>query len=380
MATRSGKTAYTKRKMNKLLSLIIKILSGVFGACLLVFLYLVIFTDTFNPLVRLYKIDVPLTAKLTASNENLFYLSGSQLDCVDFGGKEKWSSEFAGSGYSVAVSDTLECVYNGTSASVLDTKKNVLFSVPAAEYTFLDAKCGSSCVAILSCLQGDTALYYIRVFNYAGEEIYRTSYENADVLSFDLFGDTDNLWVLTLDTTGVSPVSRISTFSPSQNAMTGTIDISDQLISDVFYADATMYLSGTYNLLSYDTFGQKQQSTLVYGLKCIDSVFSGNNYTLIYMQHSDDDVSQASTLRVLSGSEGNEVDSFLQLPSDVVSVYASSSYVYCFLEDSVYAYKLTGEFYKEIKLDFELKKAVKISADKVALYSADSETYYMRLS
>lgn len=380
MATRSGKTSFTKRKLNRLLSLIIKILAGVFGACLLVFLYLVIFTDVFNPSIRIYKTEISPKAQVIAGKDDLFSLQGNRLECINMDGKLRWETELPGSGYNLDISDTLECVYNSNSASVLDTQRNALFSVPAAEYTIVDAKCGYDHVALLCTLNSERTLYYIRVFSRSGEEIYRAGYETSDVLNFDLFSDTDNLWVLTLDTSGVSPVSRITTYAPTQNAMTGTLDINDQLISDVYYSNSNIYLSGTYNLLTYDTFGQKQQSSLVYGLKCIDSAFSGSNYSMVYMQRMDNSISQANTLRVISKHAEEENDSFLQLPSEAKAVYTTSQYVYCFMKDKVYAYKLTGEFYKETEFDFTITSTKKISSDIVLICSDESEVYYVRLA
>lgn len=373
------RTTYTKRKLNRLLSLIIKILAGVLGACVLVFLYLIIFTDVFHPLTRLYRTEIPVTAEVSASSNEIYCLDANRLECIGFDGKVEWETEFSGSNYDINVSDTLVCIYNSNSASVLDADKNVLFSIPGAEYNILNAKCGKNHIALLCSLESDRTLYYVRVFSVSGEEIYRADYESADVLSYDMFGETDNLWVLTLDTSGVSPVSRITTFAPMQNAMTGTLEINDQLVSDVYYSDSNMYLSGTYNMLTYDTFGQKQGSTLVYGLKCIDSAFSGSDYTMVYMQRTDDNISQANTLRVISRSGETERDSFLQLPGEAEAVYTSSNHVYCFMKNKVYIYKLTGEFYKETEFDFNITGSQKIASDKVLLVSEDKVVYYLQL-
>ncbi len=371
------KSAYNKRRRGRTISIVIRILIGVIAACALVFLYLLIFTRVFNPTIKLYKTSLPPEAELSSSSSKLFYFTGSTLNCTDYYGEELWKQKFTGSDMKISNSDTLECVFNESAASIMDPQNNVLFTVPSTEYEFEDVSCGRNSIAILCSAGSERKAYYIRVFDMSGTEIYRSNYEDVDVLDFSLYGENDNLWALTLDCTGVSPISRISTSSPSQNALTGTIDITDQLISDVFYFDPNLYLSGTTNLVSYDTFGQKGNSTLVYGLKCIDYALSGSDYSLVYLPRSVTDITNAYTLRVLAHRESTEIDAFIQLPSDVIAVYSSPTLIYCYLKNSIYTYELTGEFSEEISLDFDVKDVVKLSSDRTLIYAEDGTVYYL---
>jgi len=369
----------TKHQKSVITRIVLRITAIVIAAVVLVMLYLALFTDVFSPKSKLTKADIPQDAKITATAQNLYYFSGKTLTSVDRAGKVAWQSKFEGENLKIAASDQLICVYNETIATVLDAEKNILYTIPSSGFTFNEAKCGNNFMALLCTLQDTENMEYIRVFDLQGSEIYRVTNEEIDTLNFGLSGVNDNLWMLTLDTTGVEPISRISLSSPAQNALTGTVEITDQLVSDIYFFDTDMYVSGTNSLTQYDTFGNKGSSTLVYGLKCIDSAYSGNNYALLYVQRSTENASNAVAMRILAKNSSGETDSFLQMPEEAIAIHASTSHVFCFLKDSVRIYALTGEFIEEQEMDFEIKSTKKITSNEVLLYTED-DVYIMNLS
>ena len=369
----------TRHQKNVIIRIALRVAAIVVAAVVLVMIYLALFTDAFKPKSRLTKADIPETAKITATSENLYYFSGKTLTSVNRDGKVEWQSKFEGEDLRIAASDQLICIYNETLASVLDVEKNILYSIPSSGFTFHEAQCGKNSMALLCSLQDAENMEYIRVFDLQGTEIYRVTNEEIKTMNFGLSGANDNLWMLTLDTTGVEPISRISLSSPAQNALTGTVEITDQLVSDIYFFDTDMYVSGTNSLTQYDTFGNKGSSTLVYGLKCIDAAYSGNNYALLYVQRDTENASNAVAMRILAKNSSGETDSFLQMPEEAIAIHTSTSHVYCFLKDSVRVYALTGEFMEEHELDFEIKSTKKITSNEVLLYTQD-DVYIMNLS
>ena len=352
---------------------------GIVALAVLIVAYLALFTDAFFPLSDIKKADIPVDAKITATDDRIYYFSGATLTSVDRSGKTVWQSKFTGSSLKVSASNPLVCVYTDMLATVMDKDKNILYTVPSEGFTILETVCGNNSVALLCKLPDAENMEYVRVFNREGSEIYRSTHENTSVLDFGLTGVNDNLWELTLDTSGVEPISRISMSSPAQNAMTGTVEITDQLVSELYFFESDMYVSGTNSLTQYDTFGTKGSSTLIYGQKCIDSAYSGNNYAILFVQRGSENISNIVSLRVLAKKETGETDSFLQMPADAVAIHTSTNYVYCFLKDTVQIYELTGKFKEEIELDLELKSTKKITSDEVLLYTKD-EVHIMRLN
>lgn len=345
----------------------------------LIIAYLALFTNAFSPFSGTTKTNIPVDAKITATEERIYYFSGSTLTSVDRSGKTVWQSKFTGSNLKVSASNQLVCVYTDTLATVMDKDKNILYTVPSDGFVLKETQCGNSSVALLCTLEDTENMEYVRVFDQQGSEIYRSTHDNISVLDFGLTGVNDNLWELTLDTTGVEPISRISISAPAQNALTGTVEITDQLVSDLYFFDSDMYVSGTNSLTQYDTFGNKGTSTLIYGQKCIDSAYSGKNYSVLFVQRDTEKISNVVSLRVLAKTESEETDSFLQTPADAVAIHTSTNYVYCFLKNKVQIYELTGKYKEELDLDLELSSTKKITSDEVLLYTDDT-VYIMNLN
>lgn len=341
----------------------------------LVIVYLACFTKTFGSPSELTKID-STSAEIASTSSRIYYINGATLYAADTSGKEIWNVKYSSGDLSLTASDELICVYDESFASVLDPTKNALFTVPDSDFKILKARCGDDCVALLCALEGETPTNYIRIFDKGGAEIYRSEFKTEDVLNYGLSEDSNTLWALTLDTSGVYPISRITTSSPAQNALTGTIEVTDQLISNVFYFDKEMFITGSKSLVSYDTFGTKGSETLIYGLKCIDTASRGNNYMVAYAPRTLEETSDAFTMRVLGNIDGQEVDTLIGLPNDVVAVHVSPTRIYCFLEDSAYVYKSTGEFERQIDFEVKITGTKKLSSDQLLLMSG-RDIYYL---
>lgn len=370
---------HTRHQKNVIVRMGLRIGGIVLAVAALLMAYLALFTNVFSPLSTLTKVEIPKDAKVTATDTRMYYFSGATLTAIDRSGKTAWQSKFSGSDLKVSAGNSLVCVYTDTLATVLDSEKNILYTVPSEGFSIQETVCGENSVALLCTLPDAENMEYVRVFDRQGSEIYRSTHEDISVLDFGLTGVNDNLWELTLDTSGVEPISRIALSSPAQNAMTGTVEITDQLVSDLYFFDSDMYISGTNSLTQYDTFGNKGSSTLIYGLKCIDSAYSGKNYAILYVQRNTENISNVVSLRVLAKTEAGETDSFLQMPADSVAIHASTQRVYCFLKDSVQIYELTGQFTEKINLDFELTGTKKITSNEVLLYTKDA-VYLMKLN
>ncbi len=340
----------------------------------LLFLFLTLFTSVFSPPPLFSPLPVSPSADIASSGENIYYLKGTTLYCTDLRGEEQWSTKFAGGEQDLTASGAAICLYNDSSATVMDTDRNPLFTVPASDFIIRDVACGNSSVAMLCDIEGETPSEYIRIFDLKGTEINRVDLKGSEVLKFGFSGSGDSLWYLTLDATGVYPISQITTLSPSQQKLTGMYKIYDQLVSNVNFFNTDMYVSGTTYLTSYDTFGSKISDTLIYGTKNVASFLSKDDLVLAYAPMSSVDNSYY-TVRLLSRSG---IDTLIQLPSGVEHFALSQQYVYCFGKDTAYLYKYSGEFVKSIPLDFSLS-SVQLLSDSAILLKSSSAVYIMNL-
>ena len=65
---------------------------------------------------------------------------------------------------------------------------------------------------------------YIRIFDTAGNEIDRMELPATQVLKMGFYGESDNFWYLTLDSSGVEVISTVTVTVPSQQKVIGIYD------------------------------------------------------------------------------------------------------------------------------------------------------------
>lgn len=340
--------------------------AGVFVALvLLIFLYLLLFTDVFTPPAEEIALNAGPTATVLSANDSYYYMKGTTLYCANAKGEEIWTLKFTSAGsLNVAVSDTLVCVYDENTANVYDHQKNLLFTVPQSQFRIKNVDVGKNAIAMHTTIAGQE-VEYLRVFDSTGTELDRLEIENNRVLQFGLYGEGDSLWYLTLDTSGVTPISQVVTCNPSQKKLTGIKEVYDQLVEGVYFLGTDMYLSGTVSLQSFDTFGEKLRDEItIYGQTLADTATTDDDIYFAYVPRSQAEGGTSYTVRVFSSSG---IDTLIQLPKGIKYFAVTPERIYCFSEDTLYVYKNSGEMERQEPLNLTLTGMSRLAEDKVLL-------------
>lgn len=341
----------------------ILIIGGIVLFVLLVFLFLIFFTNVFKAEDPFLPLDLSQNAQISASGkQDIYYLKGTSLYHINKSGDVVWISKFSSDQLHLKVGENIICLYNEQTATLLDTDKNPLFTIPSSDFVISEVVCGNSSVALLCSIKDDSS-QYIRIFDMAGTEIDRAEIANTSVLKFGFYGNSDNLWYLTLDTTGVEPISRVTTITPIQQKITGLYEVYGQLVSDVSFFGSDIYISDTNSLTAYDTFGEELSEWLIYGSKLVDSYATKDDLFLAYVPAASIDGS-IYTIRILS-RQGKDL--LIQLPSGIENFALSEKYVYCFSESTIYLYDYSGTFVKSIAMDFAVTYFRKLSDNLILL-------------
>lgn len=346
------------------------------GFVLLIFLYLVLFTGLFRPPQYFFRLGAAEGAQISAANSSTLYsLKGTTLYASDLQGENKWAYKFSSGQMQLCSSEKLVCLYSEQTAMLISAEKAPLFTLPPSDYTICDVQCGQNSIALL-CTLPEQSAQYLRIFDTSGKELDRIELAGSPVLKMGFYGEADNFWYLTLDSSGVEVVSTVTITVPSQQKLIGIYNIYGQLISDVTFFGSDLYLSDTTSLSVYNTFDQaKQSETFIYGTKLADSFATKDDLILAYVPVSSVD-GNTYTVRLLSRKG---LDTLIQLPSGISNFALSGKYIYCFSKDTVYLYAHTGEFVKSIPIEFELTSFRKLCPGAVLLGSPEG-LYTMPLS
>lgn len=351
------------------------LIGGILLLAVLLLLYFIFFTNLFRGNDHLLALDITEnTIVCTADGSSIYYLEGSTLHRLNSAGNTIWTSKYSSGKMNLQVGRQIICLYNEDTATILDQEKTPLFNIPASDFKIEQVTCGKNTLAMLCGMQNSTSKF-LRIFNSAGVEIDRIEISNTSFLDFGFFGESDNFWYMTLDTSGAEPISRITTTMPTQQKITGLYEIYGQLVSNVNFLNSNVYVSTTSSLIAYDTFGEIFYEKMIYGSKLADSLTVKDDLILAYVPQAE--ISNgSSTLRLLSA---NGLDTLVLLPSGVEHVALSEKYVYCFTKDVIYLYNYNGQYEKSIELDFSISSFSKLYNGLILLRS-EGNTYLFSLS
>ena len=171
---------------------------------------------------------------------------------------------------------------------------------------------------------------------------------------------------------GAAPVSRISTYRPETQAMTGINDLKDQLVSQVYITGDEIYAMGTSYLTTFKALRQSQKR-LVYGW-AVEDICTKGDPAFIYVRSAEMD-GTLSVARIIRAS-GNEIK--INLPPGVFSILHTGDKIYCFASDRIFVYTVEGKYQRTHELPFQID-GVKEAVDGYAFLTVGDAVYLLPL-
>jgi len=332
---------------------------------------------------------IPETA--TASKNGILYADGGAIVLVDFNGEEKWNLPVDMQAPELASSETLICAYTSKSMELMDYDKQQLFGA-SFDSTIQDAACGVDHVALLTSsapapeetgteeASGEEATaasfkQVIYLFDRENNPTGQIEFTSKEVVDFGFSGDTDSLWVLTLDTTGIVPASYIATYK-SDAMQVGTIEINTQIVEQVYMTDFLTFASGTNSLVSYTKASQKENEALFYGWSPHAVYHTNEEITFACAPIGGGNYIPMVRLYFTDLSERT-----ISLPRNVLSLAVTGTKLYAFATEEVYVYNTEdGSLSRSDKTNVTISSAKQISNDYALVWDVQKKAYIMKLS
>ncbi len=306
-------------------------------------------------------------------NNTIVYSEGDLLTCVNASMEQKWQLRMYTSGLNYTASNTIIVATSDTVIQVISSEGKPLFVKQLEDCTIQSVRAGGSQVAVyVEQKASDTTLYYILVFDLSGNDIYKLPMTGYNVLDYGFDGNNEELYVLELDVDGVAPISRIYTYRPKTQTMTGINDLTDQLVGCVYIFGDDIYAMGTSYLTTFKSLKQSQKR-LIYGW-CLEDLYDGEDPVFVYAQSAEMG-STLSSVRLIRTS-GDELK--LNLPSGVFSVQYTGEKIYCFASDRIFVYTVEGKYLRMHPLPFTIDSVSK-AIDGYAFVTVGESVYLLPL-
>lgn len=282
--------------------------------------------------------------------DNLIYADEKMLYCVNTSLTSQWTLEMPAPNLNYTASNSIIFATNDTMYWCLDQNGDPLFLGKVPEGVIIESACAGADLTAIYVRQplSDATLSYIEVFDLQGTMLYQLDITGKNILDYGFDAQSDQLYLLELMVGGAAPVSRISTYRPETQSMTGINDLKDQLVNRVYITGNMIYAMGTDYLTTFSSLKQNQKR-LIYGWSALNICTEGETPVFVYVQSAEMD-DTLSVTRIIRSS-GDEIK--INLPPGVFSVLYTKEKIYCFASDRIFVYTVEGKYQRMHELPYE---------------------------
>jgi hypothetical protein len=318
-------------------------------------------------------VKMPFTNSSTylTTGKTIIYSDNELLNCIDTSKNTVWKVQIT-SGLNYSSNDNMIVATGDNVIMVLSPKGDNLFATQL-NGTVKSVCLGNDELAVYTeQTTGDKTLSYIIIFSLSGKDIYKIDVSGKYILDYGLDQQSGQFYLLELDSSGAAPISRITTYKPETQSITGVKELEDQLIERIVCNNGAIYTLGTNRLSEYSSLNSTAKEMLVYGWVPEDICTKGN-IEFVYIPSRES--SSIDIARIIKASN-NEIK--INLPPGVFKIIDTGNKIYCFASSSIFVYTNDGKFFRSYNLPYAID-GVKRAMDGYVFLSVSEDVYLLPL-
>jgi hypothetical protein len=218
----------------------------------------------------------------------------------------------------------------------------------------------------------DKTLSYIVVFGLDGSDMFKLEITGKYILDYGFNAGSQQLYILELDLSGAAPISRVITYRPDTQSMTGIKELKDQLVESVYFGESSVFTMGTKQLTEYSSLNSEGKEMLVYGWM-LEDISDKADLRFVYVPSSDN--AFIDITRIIKPS-GDEVK--INLPPNVFKIFDMGEKIYCFATNNIFVYTEDGKYLRKYDIPFPVDGAKRAMEGSVFL-KAGADVYLLPL-
>ena len=365
----------TQKRTNKKKSIVIVV--AIIAAISVFLIYLFFFSGFKISKATLLDLEMDVPENVSGTNDGFVFLDDNDLCYYDFKGEEIWKLSVDGTLSNLQTSKNAVCLYNDKIIQLFSYDKRQLFAT-SIDDNIEKVYCGDNAVAVLTIKTNQDGMESSNIDTYDldGKLVGRIELKNMKILDFGIYGTSDTLWVLSLETTGVIPVSYIATYK-LDSTTTGSIKMNTQIVERTFITDDSIIVSGTSTVVSNTYFGEKKADALIYGWTPRDFAVQGTNVFILYETRETALRNEGvSAVKLLNSDLSNMV---IYFPEGAIDAFVVPSGIWAFAKNNIYSYTISGQTSKTIASEDPIEGAKKINNSWAIVWS-NSTSYLLKLA
>lgn len=319
------------------------------------------------------ELPVYATQKSAPLGTGVAYYDGTLLYALNGSGAQKWSY-LAGANAGFHVGEGGVATWTGAQSTLLHADTgNTEFSVTMAA-AIQSARAGVQYVAVLT---GDEKNSRLNVLDRTGKQVDSIDTANVTVLDYGFFNNGNLLWLMTLDTTGTTPMSRLSTYKPGK-MQTGSITDSDQVVYRALFYSTKLRAVGTTYMRTYDYTGaeDKTDRMLLYGWYLQDIYGAGEDPLMVFVPM--EQTGGASLMQDVRISQGGK-ERTIRMPYECFDIYAGNGVVYGFTRDYLITGTIDSASTTVYRMSVPAEDILGVTSDFKAMVASGGKVYLVQL-
>jgi hypothetical protein len=319
-------------------------------------------------------IKLPFTAEdiYLAVGNTVVYTSGNEITCTDTSLGDKWKIQLESNVLNYTSGNSLVAAAGEDVLMVFNVQGQNLFST-RIDGTINSVRLGKDKIAVeTDQVLDDRTVSYIVVFGLDGSDIFKLDISGKYVLDYGFDADGMQLYILELDVSDATPISRVATYRPDTQSMTGIKELKDQLVESVYFGESSVFTMGTKQLTEYSSLNFEGKEILVYGW-LLEDICDKTDPEFVYVPNSDSDFFDIT--RIIKPS-GDEVK--INLPPNVFKILDMGEKIYCFATNNIFVYTGEGKYLRKYDVPFAIDGANRAMSGYVFL-KAGEEVYLLPL-
>lgn len=320
-------------------------------------------------------IQMPFTSEETffAIGNTVVYSGGNALTCTDTSLNDKWKIELESNTLKFSAGKSLIAAAGEDVLMIFDAQGQNLFSKRIDEGNINSVRLGIDKVAVeTDQVLDDKTISYIVVFGLDGTDLFKLDISGKYVLDYGFDASSKQLYILELDISGAAPISRVTTYRPDTQSMTGVKELKDQLVESVYFSESSVFTMGIKQLSEYSSLNTEGKEILVYGWM-IEDICDKADPIFVYVPSSGN--VNIDITRIIKSS-GDEVK--INLPPNVFKILDTGEKIYCFATNNIFVYTGEGKYLKEYDVPFSID-GVRRAMDGFVFLMAGGEVYLLPL-
>jgi hypothetical protein len=217
-----------------------------------------------------------------------------------------------------------------------------------------------------------TTVSYIVVFGLDGTDLFKLDISGKYVLDYGFDANSKQLYILELDVSGAAPISRVTTYRPDTQSMTGIKELKDQLVESVYFGETSVFTMGTKQLTEYSSLNTEGKEILIYGWM-LEDICDKSDPRFVYVPSRED--AFADIAKIIDPS-GDEVK--INLPPSVFKIFDMGEKIYCFATNNIFVYTGDGKYLRKYDVPVPIDGA-KRAMDGFVFLMAGGEVYLLPL-